>query len=94
MSLPESIPAVSESTVLDEKDLKVATDATHVENIALDDCPDGGLRAWLVVLGVCLSCVIIGRSFCSSLCCTGVLRLVRHSRSCQRMGCEHDCESW
>ena len=64
MSLPESIPAVSGSAVPDEKDLKAPTDSEHVENVTLDDCPDGGLRAWLVVLGVCLSCVIIRRSFC------------------------------
>ena len=62
MSLPESIPAVSESAVLDEKDLKASTDSEHVENVTLDDYPDGGLRAWLVVLGVRLSCVI-GWSF-------------------------------
>ena len=67
MPLPESIPVVTERAVQDEKYPKELPHTSHVEVVSLDGCPDGGLRAWLVVLGVYLSFVIIGWCFFSHL---------------------------
>ncbi len=53
-----------ESTLVEPKDLlKAEREATRAaihepeddEKLPLDDYPDGGLRAWLVLMGVCTS---------------------------------------
>ena len=63
--LPLSVAATS--TITDGASSKEPVDTAHVE-LSVEDCPDGGLRAWLVVLGVCFVCVI-GRRLSLSLHC-------------------------
>ncbi|KAM5536453.1 hypothetical protein V8D89_009889 [Ganoderma adspersum] len=61
MPLPESLPAVNGAAVLDEKYPKEQPHTSHVEVVNLEDCPDGGLRAWLVVFGAfCGLCATVG----------------------------------
>ena len=38
---------------LDDGTLKELVDVASVKGDSSDECPDGGLRAWLVVFGVC-----------------------------------------
>jgi len=47
-------PIVEMSRNSRKKDLEVASFDGHPDNIDHDDYPDGGLKAWLVVLGVCI----------------------------------------
>ncbi|KAI1786163.1 MFS general substrate transporter [Ganoderma leucocontextum] len=61
MPVTDRPPAVTASPVLDDKSLKEPVDTAHVEEVCPEDCPDGGLRAWLVVFGVsCGMCATVG----------------------------------
>lgn len=49
--------AIERSSVSPEKDAEDAKNDPSITNVVIvdhDDYPDGGLRAWLIVLGVCV----------------------------------------
>ena len=50
--LVDVLTSTTKSPILDDPVLKEPVETVLVEDAESDNCPDGGLRAWLVVLGV------------------------------------------
>lgn len=57
-SLADVLTRDPKSPVLDDPSLKKPQETIVIEEVDTEDCPDGGLRAWLVVLGVRLERVV------------------------------------
>ncbi len=51
-NLSDILTSGTKPSLLDGPSLKEPMETVLVEEVDSDDCPDGGLRAWLVVLGV------------------------------------------
>ncbi|PIL27934.1 MFS general substrate transporter [Ganoderma sinense ZZ0214-1] len=59
--LADVLTSSSKSPAPDDPVLKESVDTVLVEEVASEECPEGGLRAWLVVLGVvCGMCATVG----------------------------------
>ena len=50
--LVDVLTSTTKSPILDDPVLKEPVETVLVEDVDSENCPDGGLRAWLVVLGV------------------------------------------
>ena len=51
-SLADILTSVQKPPDLDDPSLKESTETALDQDADTGDCPDGGLRAWLVVFGV------------------------------------------
>ena len=78
-------------SVLDDGSLKEPVDTILPKDKIPEECPDGGLRAWLVVFGVRRGYLVDG-THGDLVWCAGGLRDVRDTRSHQHVGSKSDLE--